>query len=105
MPRATFLSEVRRQQESMGIRRAGQVYVDDQRENWRAYSEIITRMADTYRTSRVSTQIRLRELRLVVDHRTVVGQQAITGPVALSAILRQLVSAWPEATGDDATNA
>ena len=101
MPRATFAAEVSRQQQLMGVRRFGVVLVDDQRDKQSAYREIITRMAATYRVSRISTQIRLRELQLVVDQRTVWGEQRVTGPMPIGSVLQRLLGTWLDGTSDD----
>lgn len=81
-----------------GVRRAGLVFLDDQPENKNNYRELITRLAAVYSTSRTSTQIRLRDLKIVVDQRIIVGEQRISGPVAIGSVLKSMIARLDDGT-------
>ena len=100
MPRATFVGEVSRVQGNAEMRRAGQIYVDNQPDNIAAYNELFMRLAFVFQTSRTAVRIRLTELSILKDRRGAVGLGGEGAPVAIGAILARLLASGDIASSD-----
>ena len=96
MPAATFAVGLRDVQESIGVRRLGHMFVDDQPDNVAIFRKTLDSLAALYRTSATAARIRLEQLDLLTDNRspTRSGQPVArrgSGPVIIGEILRQLI--------------
>lgn len=69
MPRNTVIKAVFAIQARLGVRRGGRVYLDDQSTNIVDCMKLLYELADIYQVSRTALEFRLKDLRILHDHR------------------------------------
>ena len=67
MPASMIKKAVVKQQQELGIRNRGKIFIDNQACNQKDYFDILSRLSDFFKVSRTAVDYRLRKLELIDD--------------------------------------